>query len=655
MTATPEALAQALAVLGAPVARPEDAAAALRERRAELEAYSIEPVVVAWNGKLPAVPVLARRPRVSVAVAREGEEPAGWTTVEPGPPDAGGRVAVGVPGTPLEPGYHTLYVDTGHERVASLVMSAPRRASVLPHPTWGVFAPAYAIRSEGDWGVGTFGDLARLQEILRQRGGEVVSSLPLFAAFLDEPFEPSPYSPASRLFWNELHVDVETAPELRRSGEARRLLDDDGFRTELRRLRELDLVDQRAVMAAKRRILEPLAETFFDGQRSASFDDFLDGDPRVRDYARFRAEVERRRAWWGDWPQRERDGSLAGDPQADPIARYHLYVQWLATRQLDALAADDHRLYLDLPLGVNGASYDVWRERRSFATESSVGAPPDAFFTSGQDWGFPPLHPDRIREDGYAYPRACVATIARYASAIRVDHVMGLHRLYWVPHGATPAGGVYVRYHADEWYAMLCIEAHRTGAIVVGEDLGTVPGYVRKAMRSHGFHTSYVVPFEIAPGERPALREPPPGSVASLGTHDMPPWAAFWSGSDVDLHHRLGILGDDEAQARRAARNRLRTTLADELRLRGLLGFGETDPEAVLRACLRFLGRSDAAIVLPSLEDLWLEERAQNVPGTGQEVPNWRGRLRYTLEELVDRAEVTAALDDLTRRPREAA
>ncbi len=643
-------LVRGLHAVGAPLSGPRDAAEALRARRAELEAYPIDPVLVAWNGRVPPVAVRTDSGRLRVGIAPEDLEPSGWLTFEPGQPDAGGRVAVWVPGGPLEPGYHTLHVDTGGARLKSLVMSAPRRAPALPGPRWGVFAPAYAIRSAGDWGVGTFGDLGRLGAFVRNRGGEVVATLPLLAAFLDQPFEPSPYSPASRLFWNELHVDVEAAPELARSDEARRLLDDDGFRGELRRLHELDLLDHRGVMAAKRSILEPLAETFFAGAPPREFDAFVAGDPRVRDYARFRAEHERRRTSWPDWPALERDGSLAGDPMDDPRGRYHLYVQWLAAMQLDEMRSGGRRLLLDLPLGVDGGSYDVWRERRLFASQASAGAPPDAFFPTGQDWGFPPLHPDRIREDGYAYPRACIGTLARYASAIRIDHVMGLHRLYWVPHGAAPGDGVYVRYHAEEWYAMLSIEAHRAAAIVVGEDLGTVPGYVRKAMRAHGVHTSYVVPFEVSTRAPPGLREPPAGSVASLGTHDMPPWAAFWSGSDVDLYRRLGIVDDAEAARRRRDRQAIRRTLLGALRRRGALQHGEDDPESALRACLRFLAQSQAAIVLSSLEDLWLEERPQNIPGTAGEVPNWRGRFRYTLEELVERDDVLAALGELADR-----
>jgi 4-alpha-glucanotransferase len=511
-----------------------------------------------------------------------------------------------------------------------------------------VFAPAYAIRTDRDWGVGSFADLGGLHAILAERGGEVLSTLPLFAAFLDEPFEPSPYSPVSRLFWNELYVDVEAAPELVRSDEARQVLVDEGFRAELRRLRELDLVDHRRVMAAKRRVLEPLAAAFFDGVRPGAFEDFVAREPRVLDYARFRAEMERRRTWWREWPARERDGRLTGDPEDDPAGRYHLYVQWLAATQLAALDARGHRLNLDMPLGVHGAGYDVWRERRAFVTDGSVGAPPDAFFTGGQDWGFPPLHPDRIREDGYAYPRACVAALARHASAIRIDHVMGLHRLYWVPHGLRPTDGLYVRYRSAEWYAMLSIEAHGVGAIVAGEDLGTVPGYVRKAMRSHAVHTSYVTAFEVSPNREPALRDPPPGCVASLDTHDTPPFAALWSGSDIELHRRLGVIDDDEAAARARDRAVLRETLVEEVRRRGLLGSARTAAD-VLRACLRFLARSDATIVLASLEDLWLEERPQNVPGTGQEVPNWRGRFRYTLDEIERLPEVRAAFGDLAR------
>jgi 4-alpha-glucanotransferase len=219
---------------------------------------------------------------------------------------------------------------------------------------------------------------------------------------------------------------------------------------------------------------------------------------------------------------------------------------------------------------------------------------------------------------------------------------MGLHRLYWVPRGQGAHGGAYVGYRADEWYALMSIEAHRAGAAVIGEDLGTVPGYVRRAMRRHRVHTSYVIQFEAVP----TLHDPPSGSAASLGTHDLPTWAGFWAGSDVRLLAELGLSDPPQAEARARERERIKAAIVRGLRERGLLDAdepgapddrdepGDPNPVDLLEAALRFLGRSDAALAIVALEDLWLEERPQNVPGTGAERANWRGRLRLSLDEI---------------------
>jgi 4-alpha-glucanotransferase len=629
-----DGLLGALRALGVDVDRPERADAALRERRRWLDRRVVEPVVVAWDGRLRDVEV--RTPR-SARVGLRTED-GGRVDVDARP--AGERRIVVTARERLPAGYHALVVETRSSRATATVLSAPTRAPAIPAGSWAVFAPPYALRSAGDRGIGTFTDLRDLDRWVGERGARL-NTLPLFAAFLDEPFEPSPYSPASRLFWNEVFVDVARAHEI-----------DPGARPGRHEAQPSPvpsgaLVDYRAVADASRASLGALADRFFEREPPESYRRLLAETPDVRDYARFRAEVDRRRTWWGAWPAAARDGRLRGRPEDDPAGRYHLYGQWLAREQLadagERAKAAGRGLCLDLPLGVNGAGYDVWRHRSAFAVDASAGAPPDLFFSGGQDWGFPPPHPERIREDGYAYPRAAVATLLRHASTLRVDHVMGLHRLYWIPRGVEPAHGAYVRSRADEWYALLSIEAHRAGAALVGEDLGTVPGYVRRAMRRHRVHTSYVIRFEA----EPELRDPPPGSAASLGTHDLPAWAAFWTGDDVGLFVELGLLEPREAQERRRERARIRETIVEGLRARGLLGPGRPDATAVLEAALRFLGRSDAALAIVALEDLWLEERPQNVPGTGAERPNWRGRLRLSLEEIRADDAVNRLLDAL--------
>jgi 4-alpha-glucanotransferase len=647
-----------LRAMGAPVASLGDAAAALGARRQELARRTVEPVVVAWDGRVRDVDVRLPSARagqaVRFALTAEGEEPDRWDEALPAETDRSeegfvpARVAIR---RRLAVGRHTLWLDAGGDPAKALVLSAPKRCPQPGGRWWGVFAPLYALRAEDDWGVGSFSELGGMRRWIDDLGGSVTATLPLFAQFLDEPMlEPSPYSPASRLFWNETYIDVARAPGLDRCEEARETLDDPAFRERIARLRKADLTDHPAAAAAKRAVLDPLAQQAFRDTPPAGLLDFA-RNPRAADYARFRAEAERRGAWWGAWPDVERNGSLAGAALDDDRARYHLFVQWVAAEQLAEAAAgggaETGGLMLDLPIGVNGAGYDVWRERSSFAADVAAGAPPDAFWSQGQDWGAPPPHPHGAREAGYRYHDEVLRTLFRYAAIARIDHVIGLHRLYWVPRGASAKDGVYVRYRASEWYALLSIAANEAGAVVVGEDLGTVPGTVRPAMRAHGLLRTYVAQREAGSG---GLPEPPAESVAAMNTHDMPTWAGFWRGADVPLREELGLIDRDEAERIRLARRGVREALPASLPGSGLRTDLEgADPKASLEASLDRLAASRAAIITTSLGDLLLEPEPQNVPGTGSERPNWRRRYPWTLEELRGREEIASVLERIDR------
>ena len=648
-----------LRAMGAPVASLRDAPGALQSRRDELARRPLEPVIVVWDGRLShveaRVPTSDAERDVRVALTPEGEDPDEWEGVRPSvqaPPEVGFVPARLPLARRLPAGRHHLWMETAGGPVRALVLSAPRRCPQPDGRWWGAFAPLYALRSEDDWGVGSFSELAAFRGWIDDLGGSVAATLPLFAQFLDEPMvEPSPYSPASRLFWNETYIDVTRAPGLDGCAEAREVLDDPTFREQVTRLHKAELTDHPAVAAAKRRVLDPLAQHAFRGTLPAGLAEFA-ANPRAADYARFRAEAERRGAWWGAWPDAERDGSLSGEAVDDDRARYHLFAQWVAAEQLSESAgrARAGGLMLDLPIGVNGAGYDVWRERDSFAPEVAAGAPPDAFWSQGQDWGAPPPHPHGAREAGYRYHDEVFRTLFRYAAVARIDHVIGLHRLYWVPRGASPKEGVYVRYRAEEWYALLTIAANEAGAVVAGEDLGTVPGNVRPAMKAHGLLRTYVAQREAGTA---GLPEPPAESVAALNTHDMPTWAGFWRGADVPLREELGLIDHDEAERILEARRGVRGALPASLPGLPPDPDGE-DPRASLEASLERLAASRAAIVMASLGDLLLESDPQNVPGTGPERLNWRRRYPWTLEELQQRPEVTAALDRIDRVRREA-
>jgi 4-alpha-glucanotransferase len=313
--------------------------------------------------------------------------------------------------------------------------------------------------------------------------------------------------------------------------------------------------------------------------------------------------------------------------------QFHLYAQFAAHQQLTTLAAHTRtggiRLYLDLPLGVHSDSYDIWRNRELFVTGASAGAPPDPFFTKGQNWGFPPPHPRAMREQRYSYWRQVLQTQLRYAGILRLDHVMALHRLYIIPQGLPATDGVYIRYRADELYAVLTLESQRHRAAIVGEDLGTVPAEVRNAMTRHGVKRMFVVQFEATEDQLRPIGRIPADAVASLNTHDMPPFRAYWEGHDADLRRELALIDGAGVAAVKESRARIVRGLS---RLLG--AHAPLNARTAHDALVQFLARSPADMVLLNLEDLWLESEPQNVPGTSQERPNWQRRLKLTLDEL---------------------
>jgi 4-alpha-glucanotransferase len=667
-----EAILRVLRILGAPVERMDDLGDALRERRQFLFTRGIEPVAIAWNGNPLELKLRLAHPENVV-------EPSYHLTLESGE-CLEGRCRNDAKTKPLERqvegtryltqrvvlpdrlplGYHRLQLHAGGRTFESHVLSAAQqnyRATDIKLRRWGLFSPLYAFTSEHSWGAGDFSDLESLVDFTARMGGDFIGTLPLLSTFLDEPFNPSPYAPVSRLFWNEFYLDITRVPELGRSPAARAIIESSGFRSDLDRLHATSLIEYRPLMALKRRVLETLLRALMQrpSQRRTDFQHFIQTQPQARDYAVFRAKVERERKPWEFWPTHQRDGRLdAGDYDAK-AAQYHLYVQWLAREQIQNVAekakTGGQVLYLDFPLGVNRDGYDVWREREVFALGASGGAPPDNFFTKGQNWGFPPLHPAGLRQQGYRYYTQCLRHHLRHAGMLRIDHVMGLHRLYWVPDGFGPAEGVYVHYPAEELYAILSLESHRHRARIVGENLGTVPPYVNSALAQHGIHGMHVSQFYLADPER--ATEDDRGTVASLNTHDTPTFASFWREDDIEDRIALGLLSSADAQVQRQERDAGRGALVAYLKARGWLGEGAPELLAILRAWLCQLASGDAYLVLINFEDLWLEPLPQNVPGTWEERPNWKRKARFSLEQIrkIDSVtEILRTVDQIRRQ-----
>jgi 4-alpha-glucanotransferase len=313
-------------------------------------------------------------------------------------------------------------------------------------------------------------------------------------------------------------------------------------------------------------------------------------------------------------------------------------VQWKAYEQLRSLALKtrQHGLtwYLDFPIGVDHNSFDVWSHREIFATGASVGCPPDPVFTKGQNWGFPPAHPDRQRESGYAYLIASIQNHLRYANALRIDHVMGLHRLFWIPQGKEAKDGVFVSTPSEEIYAILSVESHRHKAWLVGEDLGTVPPEVDQAMKRHNVRGMYVIQYEIRADQEEPLRDVPSSTIASVNTHDMPPFASFWSGLDLDDRRELGLLDEVRLESERQIRGEQKQALIRFLQKEKRLEIGVDDPQSILQAIHEWLAVSQTSILLLNIEDLWLETKPQNTPNTYLERPNWQRKLGRSFEEF---------------------
>lgn len=639
--ASPEALVSILGALGVDAGSPARYQELIDERRLALHRRQLEPVLIGRPGE----PVMAavRLPiglpgTLECRIRLEHGEVLEWSAgldqlpVEWVDEYAGLRIeirTIQIYGS-LPPGYHDVTITAGgSESTARLIVAPLSGYTGADNRRWGLFLPLYAAHHDESLGIGTYSDLGWLSSWAGSYGASLFGTLPLLATFLNEPFDPSPYAPVSRRFWSELFVNISAVQELQTSPAAQAMLASTEVQQELTQLRKGPLVNYRRVASLKREVLSMLARTLLErpSARQDAWRAWVDANPLVTEYARFMAAVDARQESWPNWPVEWQRGNLPDEAMRQEDVDYHRYAQWIASEQLARIAGTLRaaELYLDLPLGVHRDGFDVWHQQHLFAVPVRVGAPPDPLSWDGQDWGFPPLHPERIREDGYEYFRQCIRHHLQHAGALRIDHVMGYHRLFWIPEQMSAADGVYVTYRHEELYAVLTLESHRNSAALIGEDLGTVPPGVREAMHDHGLARMYVVPFEVGEPHEPALRPPLPGILATLNTHDMPPFATAWQEMGAETQSRiLGFLRDNG--------------YADE---------GDGDVASVFRAIVRFLANSQAGVVLLNLEDFWGETEPQNVPGTGVDQPNWRRKTRLDVDQIVSNPDIADLLEEL--------
>ncbi|HET7198128.1 MAG TPA: malto-oligosyltrehalose synthase, partial [Burkholderiales bacterium] len=478
---------------------------------------------------------------------------------------------------------------------------------------WGFMVQLYGVRSARNWGVGDFGDLKALVELAARLGAAALGVNPLHATL------GSPYSPSSRHALNFLYLDVEAIPAFASSAAARRLVRSEAFQKRLGALREAELVDYAGVARAKLEILEIVFRPLRPKGKPGRF-------------AVFEALREKFGGPWQSWPaQYRRPGSAAVRRFAAANARRVAFFQWLqdtARAQLEAVQRHARGLgmpiglYVDLALGADRGGAEVWEGQDVFAVEASCGAPPDEFNPKGQDWGLPPYSPRALRATGYRAFIELLRANMPEGGALRMDHVMALQRLWWIPSGETPARGGYVRYPLRELLGILCEESRSRRCLVIGEDLGTVSPELRAALHEAGVLSYRPLFFERRDAEfaRPAAY--PRDALVCVSTHDLPTWRGYWAAHDLELRTRLGLAVDPakELQQRRFDQEKLARALERE----GL--------DTSARSAHAFIARTPCKIAMVQPEDMFELMEQANLPGTIEQHPNWRRKLPLPLE-----------------------
>jgi (1->4)-alpha-D-glucan 1-alpha-D-glucosylmutase len=531
----------------------------------------------------------------------------------------------------------------------------------LPPPGKRLFGPAiqlYALRSRRNWGIGDFTDLANVARLAASQGASFVGVNPLHELFVDRPGQASPYSPSTRLAMNPLYLDVEAIDGYRSCEEAHALVASERFRARITALRASSLVDHAGVWAAKREVLE-LLFAHFRRQGRCREDTFLRAAQEHRHTAVFDALQETFGVWgWPAWPAQYRDRAQAEAIAPAEAVEFFAYLQWQADEQLrraHAAALDAGMsigLYRDLAVGANPGGAETWQQQEMFASGVHVGAPPDDFNRTGQDWGLPPWIPHALRGGGYAPWSALLRATMRHAGALRIDHVMGLSRLFWIPRDMPPTEGAYVSYPLDDLCAVLAEESSRRRAIVVGEDLGTVPDALRGALRDTGVLSYRVLYFErTRDGGFRRPEEYPPQALVCISTHDLPTLRGFLDGTDLRHREALRFFPSDELRDRlRAERERDRIRLREALAEAGLAGVDD------VYALHRYVARTPCALMTLQLEDVFGEAEQANLPATSDDQhPNWRRKVGVDLEDWAGDgrfASVCAAIRDEGRGER---
>lgn len=519
---------------------------------------------------------------------------------------------------------------------------------------WGVSAQLYLVRSATNWGIGDFSDLRRLMEICSTAGADVVGVNPLHAMFLDNPEIASPYSPASRHLLNVLNIDVLSVDEIIDCDAAHALMNSASFKQRLAACRLANLVDYAGVAGLKLPVLRILFDQCSQdtsSERWRCFEEFRSDRGHVMEQScLFQAirshfsDQGRDDADWQNWPKDYQDPTSSHVSEfayehRDLIA-FYIWLQWIADAQLakavTAAKSMEVGLYRDLAVGAHHSGAETWINQTVVVTNAQVGAPPDIGNPAGQDWGLPPFHPHALREEAYGSFIALVRANMRHAGGLRIDHVMALERLYWVPKGRAPVEGAYVSYNIEDLVGILTLESHRNRCLVVGEDLGTVPKGFRERMAEAGILSYQVLFFQkeaegfVAPDCYPTL------ALAVVGSHDLPTLHGWWEGRDIDLKEKLNLYPKPQgAEEERLQRKQDRLQLTQAFQRENILPENDMiDVQRLVELSHSYLAKTRCLLVVAQIDDIATEENQVNVPCTTDQYPNWRRRLSLNVEEL---------------------
>jgi 4-alpha-glucanotransferase len=634
-----------LDALGVDASTDQAVAVAVRQQAEAAWRRVLPPVLVLRSGQTSSVPVHVPHGapvEVEIELEEGGRRPLAqrehW--VEPRLVDGAhvGEATFEVPaGLPL--GWHVLHARSGDVTASAPLVVTPDRLE-LPESMrgegrrWGLMTQLYQVRSSRSWGIGDLDDLAELAVWSAQDlDADFVLVNPLHAAEPVGEMEPSPYLPTTRRFVNPVYIRVEAVRELAYlPASERQLLDWQA--EEVKASNTTSELDRDAAWKAKRSALRAVFDVPRSPGREREFRRYcVEQGQGLVDFATWCALAEEHFLPWGAWPPELLDPTseaVAAERErlADEV-EFHRWLQWVADEQLadahERARAAGMRLGVvhDLAVGVHPEGADTWALGPALARGVTVGAPPDAFNQQGQDWSQPPWRPDQLAELGYAPYRDMLRTVLRHAGGIRVDHIIGLFRLWWVPQGSSPKDGTYVRYDHEALVGILALEAQRSGAVVVGEDLGVVEPWVRTYLEERGVFGTSILWFEKDDKGRPL----PPEKwrelcLATVTTHDLPPTAGYLAGEHVDLRDRLGLL-TRPVEEERAVDDAERESVLSFLRERGLLD-GEASEQQLVEALHRFLTWTPAKLLGVSLADAVGDRRTINQPGTDEEYPNWR-------------------------------